>query len=109
MPTQPLVLSTLAATSSRQAQLMMGGVVSRKLIVWLQLFELPQRSVRVQVRVMDFGQTFVTVEATVTVTLLPLQASAPTGGSNVKGEPHATVLLVTWDGQRATTDTSSKK
>ena len=77
---------------------------------WLQALELPQRSVRFQVRVRTRGQMpLVTVPATDTATLVPLQLSMPVGGSNTMGAPHATSLFVTWGGQMRTTETSSKK
>src|ERR1035438_9268411 len=108
-PEQALVVSTPMALSCRQPQLTTGGLVPTMVTVWLQVLLLPHWSVSSQVRMMEPEQRLlVTVLATETVTLLPLHRSSPVGGSKVQGEPHATVLLVTVGGQRATTETSSK-
>jgi len=45
-------------------------------------------------RAWSSSSPFVTVLKIPTVTLVPLQASTPVGGSKVHDEPHWTVLLV---------------
>ena len=88
-----LVVSKPRILSCRQPQFTVNApplVVPRT--VWLQFVALPHRSVSVQVRTALIGQrVLVTVLATETVTLLPLQRSTPIGaGSKFQGAPQAT-------------------
>src|ERR1041385_5054286 len=74
-----------------------GGTVSTLVTVWLHVLELLQQSVACQVRVMVPGHEvglLVTVLKTVSVILVPQQASSAVGVSNVQALPHCTGLLV---------------
>ena len=74
-------------------QLIVGGVVSTTVTVWLQVFELPQGSVATQVRVMICGQVpLVSVLRIVMAALTPLQTSLALGESKLQAVPHSTVL-----------------
>src|SRR5438105_2653475 len=81
-------------------QLIVGGVVSTVVTVWLQLVWLPQQSVACQVRVMSIEQSapavalVVSLPTTTTVTFVPQQRSFAVGSSNVHVLSHSTVLLV---------------
>jgi hypothetical protein len=74
-------------------QLIVGGVVSMTVTVWLHGVGLPQASVVIQMRVTVEPQLapFVTVLVTVVVTLL--QPSEAVGASKLQGWPHSTVLF----------------
>src|SRR6185436_7425964 len=65
------------------AQVMLGGVVSTTVIVWLQMLLLPQLSVVLQVRVM--------VVRTRMITLVPSHPSTAKGGVKRMGWPHSIV------------------
>src|SRR5580765_3546486 len=67
---QSLVRRRFRAKSRMQLQLIIGGVVSTTVTVWLQVFVCPQSSTPCQVCVMTHGQLpLVTVPTTVIVTL----------------------------------------
>src|ERR1051326_682336 len=75
------------------AQVIIGGVVSTIVTVWLQRGEaFPQQSVachcRVAMVVHGEPAVFVTVPIVASVTFVPQQASRTVGGSKVQGSPH---------------------
>src|SRR5207302_8147480 len=77
------------------AQVIVGGVVSATVTVWLHVLLWPQLFVASQVRVMICGHVpLVTVPVTVIVTFESLQLSVAVGGSKSHTVPQATVLLV---------------
>lgn len=76
------------------AHVMMGGVVSTTVTIWLHDALPEQPSVACQVRVITCGQTpFVIVPVTVMLVAVPQPPEAE-GVSKLQAEPHWTVLLV---------------
>jgi hypothetical protein len=84
------------STVSEFAQVTMGAVVSTTVIVWLQTFELPQRSAALQVRVALKPLPHV---ALVVVLMMAIVTFAPSHESNavglvkLKGVPHSRTRL----------------
>jgi hypothetical protein len=78
------------------AQVMMGGVVSTTVTVWLHCAVFPQPSVARQVRVAmnALPQVPLVVVLTMVMVLLVPQVSVAVGVSNVQGTVHSTVLLL---------------
>src|ERR1051326_4572654 len=77
------------------AQVIVGGVESITVTVWLQVAALPQMSIAVQVRVAVkvFPQAeLVSVRPGAIMTFAPSHASRATGVSKVQLLPHSTVL-----------------
>src|SRR5258708_4902114 len=79
----PVLFVVVSAGHSRirsGGQLMIGLVVSRTVIVWMQLAELPQASVPVQVLAMTLvpGHPFVAASLNVTVTWLHVSVAVAT-------------------------------
>src|SRR5690242_11029638 len=79
-------------------QLIIGGVVSTTVTVWLHWALLLQASIAAQVRVAakvfpQWPAVFVTVLTIMIVMFVP-PLSVAVGGSNVQGVPSSTVLLV---------------
>src|SRR5229473_1209566 len=67
--------ASLINTVFAGAQVRVGGVVSRTVMVWMQLAELPQASVAVQVRAMTLVPVQPLVVASLKVTVTWLQVS----------------------------------
>ena len=82
------------STTMLDGHVMVGGMVSTTVTVWLHVAVLVQQSMACQVRVMFHGhRPLVTVLTTAMVTLVPQQTSEAVGRSNDQFEPHWTVLL----------------
>jgi hypothetical protein len=81
------------------AQVITGGSVSRKVMVWLHTLELPQVSVAIQVRMTLYrsGQAkpvvLVKVLIIATLTLVPSHRSKADGTPKFTGDPHSLVTL----------------
>src|SRR6266404_9553767 len=78
------------------AQVIVGGVVSRTVTVWLQVLLLPHGSIAAQVRValkVLPHSPFVLVPR-MTMRFVPQASPGAAGGSKPQALPHSTVLLV---------------
>ena len=74
--------------------MIIGGVVSTTVTVWLQVLVLLQQSTACHVRVMTCGQAPLVTVLRMVVWTFGQQGSTTVGGSKVHAAPHATVLLV---------------
>src|SRR5947199_272663 len=78
------------------AHVIVGGVVSTTVTVWLQVFVLLHASIAAQVRVAEkvLPQSGFVVVFRMTMRLVPQPSAGAEGGSNVQAVPHSTVLFV---------------
>jgi hypothetical protein len=74
-------------------QMIVGGVVSTTVTVWLHVLELPQQSIATHVRVTNRGQMPL-VKVPSMLTPCRQQLSVATGVPNSHGCPHCTVMLL---------------
>jgi hypothetical protein len=78
------------------AQVMLGGVVSTTVMVWLHVAELPHLSIAVQTRVAENvlpQSPLVTVLTVTMIRFVPSQVSTAVGGVKLHGVPHSTNRL----------------
>src|ERR1051326_7406023 len=78
-------------------QVIVGGVVSTTVTVWLHVFVLLHASIAAQVRVAEkvLPQSGLVVVFRMTMRLVPQASAGALGRSNVHDVPHSTVLFVT--------------
>jgi hypothetical protein len=76
------------------AQVSVGGMVSTTVTIWLQKLLLLQQSEATHVRMMNSGHWPLVIVLITVTTGLEQQRSVASGGSNVHGVPHWTVLFV---------------